>query len=148
MSDVYIPASKGCPSNLRTGIRRYDTVGLFGRSLRDITFMATHSLQTSQPDAKKPLPTRILYPTDFFPLADPEQQSLYESFVQKLETLLRVKRIEVDLAQLWKDQPPSESSAADVPLQEYMKRVSLAFPTRLSPGLVDNLLGTLLVTLL
>ncbi|KAJ4396444.1 hypothetical protein N0V93_000663 [Gnomoniopsis smithogilvyi] len=101
---------------------RYDTVGIFARSLPELTFMAAHSFDITRSDVHKPLSTRILYPTDFFPLADPEQQVLYESFIEILEASLGVKRIEVDLAQLWIDKPPSQSHAAGLPLQEYMNR--------------------------
>lgn len=107
-------------------IRRYDTVGLFGRSLLDLEFIVEQSLQNKQGDAtrKKPLPNRILYPKDYFPLADPQQQALYEDFLQKLEAYLGVKRIEVNLARLWTDRPPSDVDAVGLPLQDYMKKVS------------------------
>lgn len=106
--------------------RRYETVGLYGRSLLDLEFIVEQSLRSShlQADVKKPLPTRILYPKDFFPLANAEQQALYENFLQKLEAYLGVKRIEVNLAQLWADKPPSDSDAEGLKLQEYMKKVS------------------------
>lgn len=89
--------------------------------------MAEHSLRTTQPDASKPLVTRILYPTDFFPLPNPGHQELLESFIEKLESYLGIKRVEVNLAQLWMDKSPFESNALTLPLQEYMEKVSSHF---------------------
>lgn len=105
-------------------LRRYDTVGLFGRRLDDLVLATKHSLTVT--DASAELPRRIIYPTDYFPVSDTKHQKLVEQFVQNLENHLDVSRTEVNLAQLWKDQPPSDSSAASVPLQQYLKKASLA----------------------
>ncbi|ROW08437.1 hypothetical protein VMCG_03147 [Cytospora schulzeri] len=99
---------------------RYDTVGLLGRGLKDLVHVAKHSLDI--PDRGTTLPRRIIFPVDFFPLPDPDHQKLVEEFVEKLEGHLGVRRIEVDLAQLWKDKPPSEPFVTDESLQEYMKK--------------------------
>lgn len=85
--------------------------------------MAKHSFAVSD-ESTKPL-RRINYPTDYFPLSDAKHQKLVEQFVQNLEDHLNVKRTEVDIAQLWEDQPPSGPSAS-VPLREYLKKASLA----------------------
>ncbi|KAL2275630.1 hypothetical protein FJTKL_01697 [Diaporthe vaccinii] len=98
---------------------RYDTVGLFGRRLDDLVSIARHSFAISDESTKPP--RRIIYPTDYFPLSDAKHQKLVEEFVQNLEARLDVRRTEVDIAQLWKDQPPSGSSAS-VPLQDYLKK--------------------------
>lgn len=110
--------------DLTAGARRYDTVGLFGRSLHDLTFVAKHSLNITQPGTYKSVSTRLLYPTDFFPLPDPEHQKLFESFIENLEAYLGVKRVEVNLAQLWMDKSHYESESGGLPLQEYMNKVS------------------------
>ncbi|KAJ4423676.1 hypothetical protein N0V82_001699 [Gnomoniopsis sp. IMI 355080] len=101
---------------------RYDTVGILGRSLHDLIFMADHSLQIIQSDANKPLATRILYPTDFFPIPNPKHQEFFESFIEKLEASLGVKRMEINLAQLWMEKSPFESNAVNLPLQDYMEK--------------------------
>lgn len=114
---------------LTIGMQRYDTIGLFGRSLRELTFMAEHSLSTSPPSSHDSLPTRILYPTDFFPLPNAEHQILFENFIENLEKYLGVKRVEVNLAQLWADKSRPTPNAAGLPsLQHYMKKVSILFP--------------------
>lgn len=84
--------------------------------------IAKHSFAISDESTKPP--RRIIYPTDYFPISDAKHQKLVEEFVQNLEARLNVKRTEVDIAQLWQDQPPSGSSAT-VPLQEYLKKASL-----------------------
>lgn len=85
--------------------------------------MVEHSLRNKKPDTHKSSLTQIIYLTDFFPLPNSEHQLLFESFIEKLEASLGVKRIEVNLAQLWKDNFRSESGATDLPLQEFMKQV-------------------------
>lgn len=100
----------------------YDTVGLFGRDLKDLAHVAKHSLDIPSEDTT--MPRRFIYPTDFFPLPDPSHQQLVDEFVGKLEDHLGMRKTEICLAQLWQDSPPSEPSAADETLQDYMKKVS------------------------
>lgn len=90
--------------------------------------MAKHSLLDVAHVQGKALPRRIIYPKDFFPLPDPGHQELMESFIRRLETHLDVQRVQVSLAQLWEEQPPSDSLAAGQPLQDYMKKVT-RFPS-------------------
>lgn len=104
--------------------RRYDTVGLFGRRLEDLVSAAKHSFSVSERHVE--LPRRIFYPTDYFPLADAKHQKLVEQFVQNLETHLNVARIEVNIAQLWEDHPPSASLTVRTPLQQYLRKVCIA----------------------
>lgn len=86
--------------------------------------MVKHSLNV--PRHSTDLPRRILYPTDFFPLPDPMHQKLVESLMEKLEAYLGIKRVEINLAHLWEDdpEPPSGSdTAAGKSLQDYMNKV-------------------------
>ncbi|KAG8164618.1 hypothetical protein KVR01_004893 [Diaporthe batatas] len=99
---------------------RYDTVGLFSRRLEDLVSAAKHSLQVS--DRSVEMPRRIFYPTDYFPLADDKHQKLIEQFVQNLESHLDAQRVEVNIAQLWQDHPPSPSPTARLPLQQYLSK--------------------------
>lgn len=108
---------------IRRLFRRYDTIGLFERRLDDLVSIAKHSLVVS--DESVTPPRRIIYPTDYFPLSDPKHQKLVEQFVQNLETHLGFQRTEVNLAQLWEEKPPSDSSAASLSLQDYLKKASL-----------------------
>ena len=67
------------------------------------------------------LPTKILYPVDFFPLSDPTHQELIEEFVTVLERYLNTTRTEVNLTAEW-----SKSAVVDAKgqvLQEYMAKV-------------------------
>jgi hypothetical protein len=128
-----------CPS------RRYETVGLFGRRLEDLVSAAQHSLAVS--DRNVELPRHVFYPTDYFPLVDVKHQKLVEQFVQNLETHLDVRRIEVNIAQLWEDYPPSTSPTVRMPLQQYLRKASDT-DTYTSPfvkGLTDLSIGTVLV---
>lgn len=103
--------------------RRYDTVGLFGRRLEDLVSAAKHSLQLSDKSVERP--RHIFYPTDYFPLADDKHQRLIDQFVQNLESHLDARRVEVNIAQLWQDYPPSPSPTVKLPLQQYLSKVSV-----------------------
>lgn len=122
MASVPIPQLTSCCL-----CRRYDTVGLFGRRLEDLVSAAKHSFSVSDRNVELPRRTRhIFYPTDYFPLSDAKHQKLVEQFVQNLETHLNVARIEVNIAQLWEDHPPSASPTARMPLQQYLRKVCIA----------------------
>lgn len=95
--------------------------------MRDVTYLAEHTLSTSRRDGEYNLPGKIIYPTDFFPLPDQEHQKLVESFIEKLEAYLGSKKIDVDLAKLWSESSHSES-AANTSLQDYMEKVGLPTP--------------------
>ncbi|KAH8788395.1 amidase signature domain-containing protein [Diaporthe sp. PMI_573] len=105
---------------LKVSSERYETVGLFGRRLEDLVSAAQHSLAVS--DRNVELPRHVFYPTDYFPLVDVKHQKLVEQFVQNLETHLDVRRIEVNIAQLWEDYPPSTSPTVRMPLQQYLRK--------------------------
>lgn len=79
--------------------------------------MVKHSLDV--PDGSAALPRRIIYPTDFLPLPDPDQQELVEEFVGRLEGHLGVRHTKTSLAKLWQDRPPAESDS----MQSYMEKV-------------------------
>lgn len=85
--------------------------------------MASRSITVPPPSADRWLPGKLVYPTDFFPLPDPEHQKLLESFVEDLEAYLDFERVEVDLARLWSETAHSRAAAKN-PLHEYMKKVS------------------------
>ncbi|ROW13500.1 hypothetical protein VPNG_04455 [Cytospora leucostoma] len=101
---------------VRVNSPRYDTIGLLGRGLDHLVSVVKHSLDV--PDGSVTLPRRIIYPTDFFPLPDPDQQKLVEDFVGKLEGYLGVRHAKISLAKLWQDKPPAESDA----MQSYMEK--------------------------
>lgn len=97
---------------------------MFGRSLSDLSFLTENTFQVPGPSGDKHLTGKIIYATDFFPLQNPEHQSVVESFVAALEAYFASKKVAVNLAQTWSESSHSES-AANVPLQEYMKKARL-----------------------
>lgn len=84
--------------------------------------MVKHSLEVP-PEGGKPLPRRIILPTDFFPLPNADHQQLLDEFIERLETYLGVKTESVSLAQLWDNNPPSDSLVAGETLQEFLAKV-------------------------
>lgn len=62
-------------------------------------------------------PTKILYPTEFFPVQEPAQQKMVESFVEILESFLGVKKTSFSLAETWAQSPPAEAEGKS--LEDY-----------------------------
>jgi len=91
-------------------------VGLFGRNLEDLLRIANETLDV--PREAKRLPTRILYPVDFFPLPNSVHQDLMDNFVSVLERHLNVKRTEISLASEW-----DKTAHQHQGLREYMVEV-------------------------
>ncbi|CAN8105645.1 unnamed protein product [Discula destructiva] len=106
---------------IKTNSPTYDTVGVFGRSLRDLAFMTEHSLDVPRRSEDNYFPSKIIYPTNFFPLPDVEHQKLLESFFDKLETYLGVKKVEIDLVRLWAESTHADPDAR-ISLQKYMEK--------------------------
>ncbi|KAF3767012.1 hypothetical protein M406DRAFT_106416 [Cryphonectria parasitica EP155] len=100
---------------------RYDTVGIFGRSLNEIAFIVENSLDVTQ-DEDKTLPRKLILPADFFPLTDTEHQRLFDQFVGILETYIGVERVTVNLTQIWEENPPVHPHGAGQSLHEFMKK--------------------------
>jgi Asp-tRNA(Asn)/Glu-tRNA(Gln) amidotransferase A subunit family amidase len=98
---------------------RYDTIGMFGRSMLDLYEIVRATLDVPADDGR--MPRRILYPLDFYPMQPPEYQQLTEEFVTALENALGVSRSEISLASLWAKHPPS--AARGMAMQEYMDKV-------------------------
>ncbi|KAF5611513.1 amidase [Fusarium subglutinans] len=55
----------------------FDTVGQFGRSLDDLQFIVSHTFENIHQNFSE-FPSRILYPKEFYPLANAEQQAMTE----------------------------------------------------------------------
>ncbi|KAI1365578.1 hypothetical protein F5Y08DRAFT_352689 [Xylaria arbuscula] len=68
------------------------------------------------------MPKEILYPTDFFPMANDEQQRLVERFVSDLESYLGVNVTRMSIAERWKNCPPAE--AAGKTIQEFIDKAA------------------------
>lgn len=64
----------------------------------------------------------ILWPTDFWPIANQAQQELVEEFVADLEKTLGVQKTEVSIKELWAKKTSEEANSSDI--EEYLKDVS------------------------
>lgn len=72
-------------AGMKESCKLFDTVGLLSRSVDGL-----HSVvnATGHFDNSESFPSRLLYPTDFFPQADAEQQNITDEFVHILEEFL------------------------------------------------------------
>ncbi|KID83955.1 hypothetical protein MGU_08827 [Metarhizium guizhouense ARSEF 977] len=61
-------------------------------------------------DDNKLFPTEILYPEDFFPMANSKQQALVDRFVGDLEAYLGIKATKMSIADQWRQCPPDEAN--------------------------------------
>lgn len=103
----------------------FDTIGQFSRSLDDLHFIVSHTFENIHHGFSE-FPTKILYPKEFYPLANAEQQALTDEFVKILEDFLGVKRTPFSFGKQWEKNPPHE--AGGLPLLEYTEKVSLLIP--------------------
>ncbi|RKL49535.1 hypothetical protein BFJ72_g994 [Fusarium proliferatum] len=97
----------------------FDTVGQFGRSLDDLHFIVSHTFENIHQGFSK-FPTKILYPKEFYPLANAEQQALTDEFVKILEEFLGVKRTPFSFVKEWEKNPPQ--GAGSLPLLKYTEK--------------------------
>lgn len=68
----------------------------------------------------------ILSPHDFWHIDDKAQQELVESFVADLKSTHGVKKTEVSIEDLWKENTHKEAGISDI--KEYLKDVSPSLP--------------------
>jgi hypothetical protein len=61
-----------------------------------------------------------VYPVDIWPVPHAESQTVFDSFVNDLETYLGVKKTEISLEELWQETKPVESP---LPLKDYFNDV-------------------------
>jgi hypothetical protein len=101
------------------GSRAFDTVGQFGRSLDDLHFIVSHTFENIHRTFSK-FPTKILYPREFYPLANAQQQAMTEESIKILEDFLGVKRTPFSFVEEWVKNPPQ--AAGGLPLLEYSKK--------------------------
>ncbi|PNP75786.1 hypothetical protein FNYG_10864 [Fusarium nygamai] len=97
----------------------FDTVGQFGRSLDDLHFIVSHTFENIHQTFSE-FPTKILYPREFYPLANAQQQAMTEEFVKILEDFLGVKRTPFSFVEEWEKNPPQEDGG--LPLLEYTEK--------------------------
>jgi hypothetical protein len=99
---------------------KFDVVGQFGRSLDDLHYITSHTFENIH-HSFFGFPSKILYPYEFYPLANAKQQVLTEEFVGILEDFLGVKRTPFSFAEEWEKNPPKK--AGGLPLLKYIEKV-------------------------
>lgn len=65
-------------------------------------------------------PTKLIVPTDYWPVTDAESQKVFDSFIAKIERYLGVSKTEMNLADSWKK---SNSENTSETLEDYFKHV-------------------------
>ena len=99
-------------------------MGILGRDPQSIHDLATltHNLHDEQK-----FPSVILYPVDFFPHRNLNQQAMVEAFIKVLEDFLGVKTTRFSLVERWNQRPPMEAQGRSI--KDYLAKVfeSLAY---------------------
>ncbi|RWA09516.1 hypothetical protein EKO27_g5579 [Xylaria grammica] len=89
----------------------YDSIGILCRSPGTIERMvqAFRTVADAEPDSgsSKP-PTKILYPTDWYPLENPDQQRLNEEFLRDLERFTGTQHSKISMSDEWSQSCPEE----------------------------------------
>jgi hypothetical protein len=98
--------------------RSFDVVGLFCRELQGLHDLASVTFNLQDTDS---FPKKILYPVDFFPHSNPNQQAMVEEFISILERFLGTKRIEFSFIDRWNQCPPEAAKGKS--LKEYLAKV-------------------------
>ncbi|EGX95643.1 amidase, putative [Cordyceps militaris CM01] len=93
----------------------FDTVGTLHRSLKDAKHLTAATLDV--PDSSR-FPKRLLYPLDFFPQADADQQAMTESFITTVESFLGIERTPISITDTWASNPPDEAQGKS--LQDFL----------------------------
>ncbi|KAF9765336.1 hypothetical protein IL306_002424 [Fusarium sp. DS 682] len=112
---------KGIPANSPA----FDTVGQFSRSLDDLRFIVSHTFENVE-QSFSGFPSKILYPSEFYPLENEEQQALTEEFIAILEDFLGVRRTPFSFVEEWEKNPPKE--AGGLALLKYTEKACLLGP--------------------
>ncbi|KAI1740718.1 putative amidase [Xylaria scruposa] len=102
-----------------TNSPKFDTVGQFGRSLDDLHRIVSHTFENIHHNFSG-FPSKILYPSEFYPLANAKQQALTEEFISILEDFLGVRRTSFSFAKEWDKRPPEK--AGGMPLLKYTEK--------------------------
>ncbi|CAG9984813.1 unnamed protein product [Clonostachys byssicola] len=98
---------------------KWDTIGGFSRTAAEYVTLA-QALYGSNETYNKTFmnPTKLIYPTDYWPVKDEPSQKLFEAFITKVEDFLGVKRTRISLADLWNESRPAYT---DESIVQYLK---------------------------
>ena len=94
-------------------------MGLLDRDLSQFYTLAQSSLNVEMRNNRK-FHKKIIYPTDWFPVADAISQKETGKSLRALEETLGVQRTELTLTELWSTQPPKKSDGKG--LREYLNK--------------------------
>ncbi|KAI4861594.1 putative glutamyl-tRNA amidotransferase subunit A [Hypoxylon rubiginosum] len=98
----------------------WDTPAGFARDAKSFALLASamygHGVA---PDCFKK-PTKLLVPSDYWPVAHTASQNTFNSLVNRIEKYLGIGRTTIDLAQIWKDSNPENT---DESFEEYFNNV-------------------------
>lgn len=101
----------------------FDVPSLFGR---DITLFADFIRlwynRELKPDTHAGLPWKIVYPTDFLPVANGSQMKVFDRFTDDLASYVDAEVKRVSIKNTWAENPPPE--AEDRSLRQYLHNVS------------------------
>ena len=92
---------------------------MFSRSVKGLEYLTSQTLDVKKTDH---FPKKILYPTDFFPHSNPDQQEMVEQFISRVEKFLGVRRTIFSMKDRWDKCPPE--AAKGKTLKEYLAKVS------------------------
>lgn len=86
--------------------KEFDTFGGFARDIK-ILETISHVLYPSQPAKLSiPKPQKIFYPTEFWPVAEEDQQTIFHDFIARLESYTDTKCVHISLVDTWRDNNP------------------------------------------
>ncbi|KAK3935820.1 amidase signature domain-containing protein [Diplogelasinospora grovesii] len=101
---------------------RFDSPAMYTRSILSLEKWVGAWLD--QPTATySDDPISLIYPVDFFPVANAEQMKLIDAFIVDMEATFGVKVEKVSIADTWQASPPTEANHA--PIKEYLKDVAV-----------------------
>jgi hypothetical protein len=104
----------------------FDVVGILARDLKAMRELVgvTFDLKSS-----RKYPAKILYPTEFFPHSNAQQQAMVDEYVSVLESFLGTKKTVFSLAERWSQCAPTE--AEGLGLRDYLGSVSRTLEQRM-----------------
>ncbi|KAH7302922.1 hypothetical protein B0I35DRAFT_455416 [Stachybotrys elegans] len=96
---------------------------ILSRNIEGMQMLVKQTISSAQiENANASRPTEILYPEDFFPMENPEQQALVERFIGDLESAIGIKATKISISERWRVSPPQEAGGRSI--QEFLDKVA------------------------
>ena len=96
----------------------WDTPCLFGRDITSFKQLATVWYPSYLQPTCRGIPTRLILPSDYFPVQNTYQMRIFNEFLHDFATFLKVELSTVSIAECWNSSPPSDAGNQSV--QEYL----------------------------